>query len=93
MKFVNDRLKHERITAVLQNKTHGNTDEFFETVIMQQYFFTAASLKDIVRRYKNKNKDLVNFAEKVAIQLNDAHPAIGIVELMRIFIDEEGLTF
>ena len=59
----------------------------------QQYFFVACSLHDIMRRFKEDNTDIHAFPEKVAIQLNDTHPAIAIAELMRLFLDEEGLEW
>ena len=58
----------------------------------QQYFFTSASLQDIVRRYKSIfGNNFDNFADKIAIQLNDTHPVVAIPELMRILLDYEKL--
>ena len=55
----------------------------------QEYFFVACSIADIVRRYlARRTPDFAHFAEKVAIQLNDTHPAIAIAELMRVLVDE-----
>ncbi|MFH1846467.1 MAG: glycogen/starch/alpha-glucan phosphorylase [Candidatus Omnitrophota bacterium] len=64
-----------------------------ELRLKQEYFFTAASIKDIIRRFRMHNDDFSIFPDKVAIQLNDTHPAIAIVELMRILIDEEFLDW
>ncbi len=64
-----------------------------ELRLKQQYFFVAATLKDIVRRYRKFHKTYNEFPEKVAIQLNDTHPAIAIAELMRILVDEEGMPW
>ncbi len=62
--------------------------------LKQQFFFTSASLQDIVRRYKRTyGNDFSKFAEKVAIQLNDTHPVVAIPELMRIFLDSEKLLW
>jgi starch phosphorylase len=62
--------------------------------LKQQYFFTSASLQDIIRRYKNQyGNDFSKFADKVAVQLNDTHPVVGIPELMRIFLDWEKLSW
>jgi starch phosphorylase len=62
--------------------------------LRQQYFLCSASLQDIVRRFKKLHDgEWKLFPEKVAIQLNDTHPAISIAELMRILLDEEGLEW
>ena len=62
--------------------------------VRQQYFFVSASLQDIVRRYKKVHgDDLKDFAKYNAIQLNDTHPVIGIPELMRILVDENGVRW
>jgi len=62
--------------------------------LKQQYFFVAASLKDIIRKYKVKmGDDFSRFPELVAIQLNDTHPVVAIPELMRILLDEEGMSW
>lgn len=58
-----------------------------------QYFFVCATLKDIVRRFKKKNHPWSEFPNKVAIQLNDTHPTLGIVELQRRLVDIEGLQW
>jgi starch phosphorylase len=60
-----------------------------ELRLRQEYFFVACSLADIVRRYLRRNEDFRLFAQKVAIQLNDTHPAVAIAELMRLMIDEK----
>jgi starch phosphorylase len=69
------------------------TDHGKELRLVQQYFFVACSLRDIFRRFRKNNEDFVDFPEKVAIQLNDTHPAVAIVELMRVFHDEHGMTW
>src|SRR2546426_11861881 len=58
---------------------------------MQEYFLVACSLADLVRRFRLKNPDWSTFADKVAIQLNDTHPAMAVPELMRILLDEAHL--
>ena len=61
---------------------------------MQQYFFVACSLRDILRRHRrNPANSWDNFADKVTVQLNDTHPAIAVAELMRILVDEERMDW
>lgn len=64
-----------------------------ELRLKQEYFFSSASLQDILRRHMQQYGDIGSLADKVAIQLNDTHPAISVVELMRILIDREGLEW
>ncbi|MEM9344483.1 MAG: glycogen/starch/alpha-glucan family phosphorylase, partial [Pseudomonadota bacterium] len=59
--------------------------------LKQEYFFTAASLRDIMRRFETEYDDLRLLPKKVAIQLNDTHPAIAGPELVRLLLDERGL--
>ncbi len=58
-----------------------------ELRLRQQYFFVACAIHDIVRRYRKTHGDFSRFSEKVAIQLNDTHPAIAVAELMRVLVD------
>ncbi len=64
-----------------------------ELRLKQEYFFTAASLRDLVRRFLATHDDLGLLPQKVAIQLNDTHPAIAAPELIRILLDEHGMPF
>ena len=59
--------------------------------LKQQYFFVSAGLQSIIRRYKKRYLTFHSFPDKVAIHINDTHPALVIPELMRILIDEEGM--
>lgn len=82
----------EDISRVLY--PNDSTDEGKKLRLKQQYFFVSASLQDIVKKYKkNHGEDFDKFAEFTAIQLNDTHPVIAIPELMRIFIDIEGVPW
>jgi glycogen phosphorylase len=56
--------------------------------LMQEYFLVACSLADSVRRFQRSNSDWSSFPEKVAIQMNDTHPALSVPELMRILVDQ-----
>lgn len=87
-----DRTLSEDISRVLY--PNDSKDEGKKLRLKQQYFFVSASLQDIVKKFKKQHgTDFSKFADYVAIQLNDTHPVIGIPELMRIFIDIEGLSW
>jgi len=62
-----------------------------ELRLKQEYFFTSASLQDIVRRFKSEGYEIETLADHVAIQLNDTHPAIAGPELIRLLVDEHGV--
>ena len=64
-----------------------------ELRLRQEYFFTSASIQDILARHLAEHPTLDNLAEKVAIHLNDTHPAIGVAELMRLLVDAHGCTW
>ena len=64
-----------------------------ELRLRQEYFFTSASIQDIVRRHVQHGGDIRTLPDKAAIQLNDTHPSVAVAELMRLLIDEHGLEF
>ncbi|XP_018428677.1 PREDICTED: glycogen phosphorylase, brain form isoform X3 [Nanorana parkeri] len=94
-----DRNLAENISRVLY--PNDNFFEGKELRLKQEYFVVAATLQDIIRRFKSSKfgcRDPVRtcfdtFPDKVAIQLNDTHPALAIPELMRIFVDVEGMEW
>ncbi|KKC34926.1 glycogen/starch/alpha-glucan phosphorylase [Devosia psychrophila] len=81
----------EAITRVLYPA--DSTAAGQELRLRQEFFFSSASLQDIVRRHLQQYGDLGSLPDKVAIHLNDTHPAISICELMRILIDDNGLKW
>ncbi len=64
-----------------------------ELRLKQQYFFVSASVQRALGRYKSMHDDIHGLPEKVAFQLNDTHPTVAVAELMRILLDEEGLSW
>ncbi len=86
---VESKVSSETISKVLYPPDHNYAGQ--ELRLRQQYFFVAATFQDIMRRYKKKNADFTKFTDRVAVQLNDTHPAIAIPELMRLLLDIEGL--
>ncbi|TYZ23394.1 glycogen/starch/alpha-glucan phosphorylase [Selenomonas ruminis] len=61
--------------------------------LIQEYFMTSAGVQSIVRHYKKTGMDMHDFAQKIAIHINDTHPAVAVAELMRILVDEEGFEW
>ena len=61
--------------------------------LIQEYFMTSAGVQSIVRHYKKTGMDIRDFAQKIAIHINDTHPAVAVAELMRILVDDEGLEW
>jgi starch phosphorylase len=83
--------EYENISWVLY--PNDSTPAGRELRLKQEYFFTAASIHDIVARHIDEHHSLTNLADKVAIHLNDTHPAIGVAELMRLLVDDHGMAW
>jgi glycogen phosphorylase len=83
--------EYENISWVLY--PNDSTPAGRELRLRQEYFFTAASIQDIVGRHLSEHGTLTNLADKVAIHLNDTHPAIGVAELMRLLVDEHQVAW
>lgn len=89
---VREKAIGETVSKVLY--PNDKTENGKELRLMQQYFFVACSLRDIIRRhFRQPANSWANFSDKVAVQLNDTHPAIAIVELLRILLDEENMAW
>ncbi|MFA5141013.1 MAG: glycogen/starch/alpha-glucan phosphorylase [Elusimicrobiota bacterium] len=85
------KIASENISKVLY--PNDSISAGLELRLKQEYFAASASLADIVRRFLVHNDDFGDFPAKVAIQLNDTHPAISVVELMRFLLDEARLEW
>ncbi|WP_334176988.1 glycogen/starch/alpha-glucan phosphorylase, partial [Pseudoxanthobacter sp.] len=85
------RMKTESISKILYPS--DETPEGQELRLRQEYFFAAASLRDLLRRHLKAYGDVRSLPDKVAIQLNDTHPTIAVVELMRILVDVHELPW
>ena len=88
---VDAKVSSENITKVLypNDASVGGKQLRLE----QQYFFVSCSLQDMIRLYKQRALDLHGLHEKYAVQLNDTHPALAVAELMRLLVDEHGLSW
>ncbi len=89
---VHEKAVGETISKVLY--PNDKTENGKELRLVQQYFFVACSLRDLIRRhFRNQENTWGNFSDKVAIQLNDTHPSVAVAELMRILLDENDFTW
>lgn len=88
---VGEQQRAESITAVLY--PNDNFAQGKELRLKQQYFWCAASLHDILRRFKKSKRPWSEFPDQVAIQLNDTHPTLAVVELQRVLVDLEKLDW
>jgi starch phosphorylase len=84
-----DRSRAESISRVLYPSDATPAGQ--ELRLRQEYFFTSASLQDLIRRHLQRFQDVRTLHHKAAIQLNDTHPSIAIAELMRLLVDVHGL--
>ncbi len=85
---VEDKTSTENISKVLYPSDERYSGR--ELRLKQQYFFTSATIQDVIRRFKKQHTGRWDeLPEKVAIQLNDTHPSISIPEMMRVLVDEE----
>ena len=83
--------EYENISWVLY--PNDSTPAGRELRLRQEYFFVAASMQDLIARHLAEHGTLANLADKVAIHLNDTHPAIGVAELMRVLCDEHAMPW
>jgi starch phosphorylase len=88
---VRDQLEAKNLSRVLY--PDDSTPQGKELRLKQQYFFVCASLQDILVTHLSEGRSLASLPDAVAIQLNDTHPAVAIPELMRLLIDEHGLSW
>jgi starch phosphorylase len=91
LKAVEQKMVSETISKVLYPSDSVQAGR--ELRLLQEYFFVACAARDIVRGFRRGGQDLHEFPSKVAIQLNDTHPALAIAELMRLFVDEYELKW
>jgi starch phosphorylase len=85
------KLSSERISALLYPS--DSTEQGKELRLLQEYFFVSCALRDILAQYLETRSDFDALPERVAIQLNDTHPALAIAEWIRLLVDEHGVGF
>ena len=85
-----ENLARNLVEVLYPNDNHRKGKELR---LKQQYFFVSASLQRAIARYKKHHDDIHKLPEKVTFQMNDTHPTVAVAELMRILVDEEGLSW
>ncbi|SDX77665.1 starch phosphorylase [Allochromatium warmingii] len=88
---VYSKIEAETISKVLYPNDEPEIGK--ELRLKQQYFFVSCSMQDMIRLHLNTVGPLESFAEKFVVQLNDTHPALAVVELMRLLLDDHGLNW
>ena len=88
-------VEQENLAKLIVDVLYPNDNHYSgkELRLKQQYFFISASLQAMISKYKKKHDDIRKLHEKVVIQMNDTHPTVAVPELMRLLIDQEGLTW
>ncbi|MFL6215420.1 MAG: glycogen/starch/alpha-glucan phosphorylase [Blastocatellia bacterium] len=91
IKAVEANVAAERVSKVLYPS--DSVEAGRELRLLQEYFLVACAVRDIIRRYRRNHTTFDEFADKIAIQMNDTHPALTVAELMRVLIDENDLEW
>jgi starch phosphorylase len=90
-KAVEQKVVSEAISKILYPSDAAESGR--ELRLLQEYFFVACAVRDIARGFFERGEDVQDFPSRVAIQLNDTHPALAVAELMRLFIDQHNLPW
>jgi starch phosphorylase len=88
---VQEQIDAKNLSRVLY--PDDSTPQGRELRLKQQYFFVSASLQDILATHSSEGRTLASLPDSIAIQLNDTHPCVAIPELMRLLVDEHGLSW
>ncbi|MDD3050089.1 MAG: glycogen/starch/alpha-glucan phosphorylase [Candidatus Cloacimonetes bacterium] len=91
IKAVESKNNSEVISKVLYPNDNTMSGKILR--LKQEYFFVSATLQDIMRRFEKQHNNYNDLPQKVSVQLNDTHPALAVADLLRILIDEKGLSW
>ena len=89
LRALEEKIESEKVSKILYPSDSAAAGR--ELRLVQEYFLVACAVRDMVRRHLERHADVTNFADKVAVQMNDTHPALTVVELMRVLVDEKDL--
>ena len=91
IKAVSEKIASENISKILYPADEALTGK--ELRLTQEYFLVACTLRDVLADYAKEEAPIAALPERVAIQLNDTHPALAVAELMRLLVDEHQLPW
>ena len=91
IRAVEQKIAGENISRVLYPSDQVKSGK--ELRLLQEYFLVACALRDVLRTFLADNTDLEQIPQKIAIQMNDTHPALAVPELMRLLVDEHGMDW
>jgi starch phosphorylase len=91
LKAVEQKMLSETVSKVLYPSDAVQAGR--ELRLLQEYFFVACAMRDIMRGFVRRGEDFHDFPAKIAIQLNDTHPALAVAELMRLLVDQQSLSW
>jgi starch phosphorylase len=91
LKAVSEKIDSEKVSKILYPADSVAAGK--ELRLVQEYFLCACAIRDIVRRYLERHTSFDDFANQVAIQMNDTHPALAVAELMRLLVDEQHIEW
>ncbi|HKT26316.1 MAG TPA: glycogen/starch/alpha-glucan phosphorylase [Terriglobales bacterium] len=91
IRAVEQKIAGENISRVLYPSDQVKSGK--ELRLLQEYFLVACALRDILRGFLADNSDLEQIPDKIAIQMNDTHPALAVPEMMRLLVDEHGMEW
>ena len=91
LRALEEKIESERVSKILYPSDSISSGR--ELRLVQEYFLVACSVRDMVRRHLEQGHPISTLAEKVAVQMNDTHPALTVAELMRLLVDEKDLPW
>jgi len=91
LRAVQQKIASETVSKVLYPS--DSVEQGRELRLIQEYFLVACAVRDLVKRFDSAHDRIEDFAEKVAVHLNDTHPTLAIAELMRILVDERNVVW
>jgi len=91
VRALEEKIESERVSKILYPS--DSVESGRELRLVQEYFLVACAVRDMVRRHLEQGHDIATLADRVAVQMNDTHPALTVAELMRLLVDEKDLPW